>query len=79
MNFHCVVFGYGLTLEIWTHSFDMDARTIFSWSIVRRYIVWRGERHLLMDGRYGYRCIKNGEDVESFSLRSPIENHKVNV
>jgi hypothetical protein len=75
MQFNFTIHGYGFYLCIGSYDLVMDAHTILAWGIMKKHILWRGERHTRYHGRYTYSCTKNGKEVERLTFQSPIVSH----
>jgi hypothetical protein len=75
VEFHFSIRGFGFGFQIGGYNVMQSCFIILSWHIVKRHQIWRSETHSRMDGRYHYRCVKNGKTVEDLTFRSPIVNH----
>lgn len=76
MKFEFTICGTGFAMEIGTVDYQRQCRIILSWAIFRKHAIWRGEQNYISRDGYHYSCVKNGQTVESFTLRSPVVHHE---
>jgi len=83
LTFHFMLLGGGLDLRILSHDFDSQRLILFSFSLIRRFEVWRGETWYWLN-EYGHASLSfqrkcNGKTSESWSLSGPFVRVEHNI
>ena len=76
MTIYIVIAGYGFTLAIWTKDQLTIAQTIFAFYLIRKYMVWRGEKWSWLN-EYGHASLfferhRDGKVVDGWGLSGPL-------